>query len=338
MITAVNTVLVSNAAAATGGAAVFYTGALTSIAAADKGKLVMVDQNGVAIATPASTSNYIKIGVIGDVTTTAAPNGTSVSVADIKWGAPIFKGTPGTSIASAYAAPANQVTTINLAGGAFEAAAGILHDFTVRVLYHDVETPNTEFTQTFYANDVTGTTATAVATAAATALAAAINKDKRSRITATAAAGVLTLTGKNVPDNGIDEYQLVEFDASFYEYVVGAFDVAAKTAVDGVTISTVPANYGVGYWQTVRDMENRYMGYTGMVFRGAEPEMVQPIVATSGNNYNRLSINFEQFYRSADNQYAKETPINYQIFAKGTLATVATALNTFMGAKLTETV
>lgn len=294
------------------------------------GDIVLVDDknNIITAASGLDNANSIKIGVVHGTTQIADPNnpGDLLTVPNIEWGMPIQKGVAGIATSGLYTAATEQTYAFNAAGVTF--TAGMPRDFGLRILYKDVDTvASAQFTYTYYAYDITS------AANLVTKFAERINKDPRSRVNATVSGTTLTLTGLPISiDNNIDEYEQVSFEASMYEIPRDITLFATpKLPVAGLTTTNTVGNPGAGSYQMVLDAERRYRGYKGHVFTGAYPEVEGKQYATEGTNYNWMTINFNNLYRSNDNQYIKDTPIGYEVYCSGTdLANITEWVNTFL--------
>lgn len=185
--------------------------------------------------------------------------------------------------------------------------------YVLRIAYNDVLEMPIQFTQSFevYATDATAATL-------ATAFAAAINSrttsaGRNARVSATAAAGVLTLTAKNITiDDTIDT--LYEFHAIEIQDVTVTSNGTAAFSSKTVTASDA----GVGYWKVVRDIEKRSLGNRGTMFFNYDKwfNLTGTQRTAVDAQYDVIDILYNNDYRSADNQFIKNTPLETMIFIR----------------------
>jgi hypothetical protein len=195
------------------------------------------------------------------------------------------------------------------------------HRYVLRVLYKDIEANNFQFTHTYevYAESNE-------AHKLAEAFVKKINAHKNRRIQAQNDAAVLTLTAMVKDDNegvySLNEYSVVDMEASLYHTVPGALLANQPEAVVGATIVKTPGNPGRGFWKQVRDAEVRYMGYKGHVFTGAYPEVEQARKVVEGTKYDCAVIENDNLYLSNDNQYIKTTPLTTEVYCPGMVGSI----------------
>lgn len=135
-------------------------------------------------------------------------------------------------------------------------------------------------------------------------------------------------------DNAVDslaEYSIVSMDASLYVTIPGALLSNQPEKVTGAVITKTEGNPGKGFWKQVRDLELRAMGYNGHVFTGAYPSIEQDRMVTKDAEYNYVTIENDNLYLSADNQYIKTTPLRANIFCEGAVTAITGALDKFIG-------
>jgi hypothetical protein len=154
----------------------------------------------------------------------------------------------------------------------------------------------------------------------AAAIVKKINKHANRRVNASASAAVITLTAMEKDDNNgvysLNEYSVVDMEASLYVTIPGAILSNQPDAIPGATIVKTPGNPGKGYWKQVRDAEVRYMGYQGHVFTGAYPEVVQDRMVEQDATYDYITVENDNKYLSNDNQYIKTTPLTTELYVK----------------------
>ena len=162
---------------------------------------------------------------------------------------------------------------------------------------------------------------------AAAALIKAVSGTSASTASATALEGgvdatlsTLLLTAKAKDDNegvnSINEYSVVDVNASVYYTIPGVLLSNQPEAVSGVTITKTTGNPGKGYWKQVRDMEVRAMGYKGHVFTGAYPTVEQARLVEEGATYDSFTIEHDNKHLTPDNQTVKEAPLMESIYVK----------------------
>ena len=227
-----------------------------------------------------------------------------------------------------YEAPVQQKIEIDATSATVTAG----YRYVLRIVYNDLYEHPGQFTHTY---ETVATSATA--SDVLNALASQINKHPGRRVTAAVSSNKLTLTALAKDDNegkySINEYSVVNMDASLYFTIPGALLSNIPEAVPGATITKTVGTPGKGYWKQVRDAEMRNMGYKGMVFIDAYPMIVQDKVVDENTTYDTLTIEADNIYLSPDNQYHKDTPVETQVFVKsGSLAssTFKTYLDTFV--------
>lgn len=312
MITYVNTVFVSNDSTSSALA--------SSLASGNKGQFIIwdFDQNKAAD----NTSARFKIGMFtGKTNKQINPNtGAVTNVADIKWSNIInvadIKG--WTVTPAPVSNPVTEdVVTIDL----HSLDAAVLTEFAkggkriiVRLTFKDLPTRFRKWTESYEYVTAAGDTKATIATA----IANMINKEwKRARVTAAATTTsgqekvVLTAMAYD-DDNYVDSinwYNKVRFNANIYwtDPAAEGWESLNKNFPKGVAITKVPGKTHVGYGKLVRDREAQAMGYEGILNRG---EGTWPIVkpameANITTNYNVITLEFENMYRSADDLFRK---------------------------------
>lgn len=312
MITYVNTVFVSNDSTSSALA--------SSLASGNKGQFIIwdFDQNKAAD----NTSARFKIGMFtGKTNKQINPNtGAVTNVADIKWSNVInvadIKG--WTVTPAPVSNPVTEdVVTIDL----HSLDSAVLTEFAkggkriiVRLTFKDLPTRFRKWTESYEYVTAAGDTKATIATA----IANMINKEwKRARVTAAATTTsgqekvVLTAMAYD-DDNSVDSinwYNKVRFNANIYwtDPAAEGWESLNKNFPKGVAITKVPGKTHVGYGKLVRDREAQAMGYEGILNRGEgtwpiiKPAMEADITA----NYNVITLEFENMYRSADDLFRK---------------------------------
>lgn len=294
------------------------------------GDITVVDQNMKAATAPANAS-ALYIGVCTGKEEITLPNGTVSEVSIMKYSDKIQKQSKPSYVASAYEAPENAKIEIDLS--AAEIVNG--HRYVLRVLYKDIEAANFQFTHTYEV-----ITTSEVADDLGNAMLKQINNHPNRRVNATYAGSKLTLTAKDKNwDNAVDslaEYSIVSMDATLYVTIPGALLSNQPEKVSGAVITKTEGKPGKGFWKQVRDLELRAMGYDGHVFTGAYPSIEQERMVTKGAQYNYVTIENDNLYLSADNQYIKTTPLRANVFCEGATTALTNALDAFMGVEVAD--
>lgn len=166
-----------------------------------------------------------------------------------------------------------------------------------------------------------------------------ITKGRNKVITATNAAGVLTITALPVWSstsdvNSIDGLVMNDF-AAYLNYVDNDYNWEEVPLTSAKTY--VGSDRGYGTWESIRDAEKNAMAYEGVSNYTWFPVIKPAMRTVKGANYNLITIENDRVYRSADNQYNKETSLVQLIALQtGTGATAAqgtevlATLNTWM--------
>lgn len=332
MITYVNTVFVSNNDSAT---------LATSLNSVAKGQFIVwdFDQNKVAD----NTSARFKIGMgTGktakqiDPQTKAMKNvptikwSNFINVADIKgWAvenAPETNAVTEDTIVIDFSTIDNSLMTNTFAKGGKR--------IIVRLTFKDMPHRFRKWTESYeYVTEEDDD-----ATKIAQNIANMINKEwKRARVEATADAGKLTLVAMKYDDDdsvdSINWYDKVRFNANVYytDPAAEGWESLNKHFPKGLTIDKTPGKTFVGYGKLVRDREAQAMGYEGILNRGEgtwpiiKPSMETDITA----NYNVITLEFENMYRTADDLFRK-TKQSVEIYSKAALTNIVNKLNAFV--------
>lgn len=303
MIQHVNTVLIGKT----------LPSAYTTADALTAGDVALFDQNRAIIKTAAdaakATSLYI--GVAQNKVKVTMPDGSVADKANIKFGNEIQKNSNPSAVIGEYVAPVQDKIVITLTDATIIAG----HRYVLRIVYKDMYEAPGQFTHTY---EVFAANTTAADLAAA--IVKKINKHANRRVNASASAAVITLTAMEKDDNSgvysLNEYSVVDMEASLYVTIPGAILSNQPDAIPGATIVKTPGNPGKGYWKQVRDAEVRYMGYQGHVFTGAYPEVVQDRMVEQDATYDYITVENDNKYLSNDNQYIKTTPLTTELYVK----------------------
>ena len=303
MITRVGTVLIGKNCPAS------YTTA-DALAAGD---VAMFDQDRKIIKTAAEAvkASTLYIGVAQDKVTVTKPDGSTEQKANIEFSNAIQKDSNPSAVIGEYEAPVQEKVVITLTSATITAG----NRYVLRIVYKDMYEDPGQFTHTY---EVFAANTTAADLAAA--IVKKINKHANRRVNASASAAVITLTAMEKDDNNgvysLNEYSVVDMEASLYGTIPGAILSNQPDAIPGATIVKTPGNPGKGYWKQVRDAEVRYMGYQGHVFTGAYPEVVQDRMVEQDATYDYITVENDNKYLSNDNQYIKTTPLTTELYVK----------------------
>lgn len=303
MIQHVNTVLIGKTLPST----------YTTADALTAGDVALFDQNRAIIKTAAdaakATSLYI--GVAQNKVKVTMPDGSVADKANIKFGNEIQKNSNPSVVIGKYVAPVQDKIVITLTENTIIAG----HRYVLRIVYKDMYEAPGQFTHTYEVF-----AANTSAADLANAIVKKINKHANRRVNASAHAAVITLTAMEKDDNNgvysLNEYSVVDMEASLYVTIPGAILSNQPDAIPGATIVKTPGKPGKGYWKQVRDAEVRYMGYQGHVFTGAYPEVVQDRMVEQDATYNYITVENDNKYLSNDNQYIKTTPLTTELYVK----------------------
>lgn len=287
--------------------------AYTSADTLSAGDVALFDQNRAIIKTvaDAAKATSLYIGVAQNKVKVTMPNGSVADKANIKFGNEIQKNSNPSAVIGEYVAPVQDKIVITLTDATIIAG----HRYVLRIVYKDMYEAPGQFTHT-YEVFAANTTAADLATA----IVEKINKHANRRVNASASAAVITLTAMEKDDNNgvysLNEYSVVDMEASLYVTIPGAILSNQPDAIPGAKIVKTPGNPGKGYWKQVRDAEVRYMGYQGHVFTGAYPEVVQDRMVEQDATYDYITVENDNKYLSNDNQYIKTTPLTTELYVK----------------------
>lgn len=283
------------------------------------GEVALFDQNRAILKTAdeAAKASSLYVGVAGPKINVTMPNGTVAQKANIEFSNEIQKSSKPSAVIGDNVEPTQDKVVVTLTNATIVAG----HRYVLRVLYKDIEANNFQFTHTYevYAESNE-------AQKLAEAFVKKINAHKNRRIQAQNVAAVLTLTAMVKDDNegvySLNEYSVVDMEASLYHTVPGALLANQPEAVAGATIVKTPGNPGRGFWKQVRDAEVRYMGYKGHVFTGAYPEVEQARKVVEGTKYDCVVIENDNLYLSNDNQYIKTTPLTTEVYCPNMVGSI----------------
>ena len=313
MITSVNTVLVAQKCTASGETESDWK--VGDLAMFDENKKFIKDEEAAAKA------GSIYLGVITDSVDVLEPNsedGTPHKMPVFKWSSEIQKsGHPRATITDFTETKEEKVEIKCNADTDNDAIVG--HRYVLRIVYKDINEAPGQFTHTYEVYAKTNKFEDVF-----NELEKKINGHKNRRVKAkveTHASSKKKLTLEALPkddNDGIDslnEYSQVSMEVTFYETIPGALLANQPKPIEDIAIVKTAGTPGNGNWKVVRDMERRYMGYTGHVFTGAYPSVEQKMLVEKDGKYDTLTIECDNLYLSNDNQYIKTTPITTTVYA-----------------------
>jgi hypothetical protein len=204
--------------------------------------------------------------------------------------------------ATPYDAKSEQTDSYNLTG--LTPSAGT--EYFVRIVYKDMNEHPGQFTQTYRVIATDNTLATLVV-----ALNGKINAHSGRRVNSTTNnTTTLVLTGRAIPDctsslTNIDVFKMVEFE-SFINYI-DANGYWVEVPMTSKTV--VPADYGSGTWELVRDLEKLALPYRGIHNFTLFPVQLPTVDTVKSKTYDLIVIEHDKSYVSPDNQYMKQAPL-----------------------------
>lgn len=158
--------------------------------------------------------------------------------------------------------------------------------------------------------------------------------------TSTATTGeVIQLVAMKYDDDesvdSINWYNKVRFNVNMYytDPAAEGWESLNKHFITGATIQKVPGKTSPSSAKLVRDREAQAMGYEGILNRG---EGTWPIIKPAMNTeldkqYNSVTIEFENMYRTADDLFRK-TKQSVEIYTTAATSTITTVLGYITGA------
>ena len=282
--------------------------AFTKTTGIEDGEVIVLDKNLSILAagkTIADTDTIFICQGTGDTYDYTDEEGTAVStVRKIILSDPIegklVKKFTGTS----YDAKSEQIDTYTLTG----LVPVVGTEYFVRIVYKDMNEHPGQFTQTYRIIATDALLATFVV-----AMNAKINAHSGRRVNCTTnTTTTLVLTGRAIPGcttgtSDLEEFRMVEFE-SFLNYIDSDGNWAINTATAPSPVRTV-ADYGVGTWELIRDMEKRALPYLGVHNFTMFPVQVPTVRVVKDETYDMIVIEHDKSYVSPDNQYVKQAPL-----------------------------
>lgn len=324
MITYVNTVLVGKGKGVVEDPKTLAGKETKAAAIAEAGKMVVESID----------DSKFRVGLVTGKTTEAYINGKHTYSPIVRWSNEIkirdIKGMAVTNYADNE--DSEEIVTIDLSEvkNIEELAEGSKR-VILKLTYKDLPTRFRKWTESYEYVTAPGDDATAIAKGLESDI---MRNYKRARIDAKAEGDVLTLTALPYDDDdtvdSISPANKVRFSASMWYTDPQAAGFASKNkyALVGAKIEKTPGVQSVGNWKVVRDAESQAMGYMGILNRG---ECTWPIIKPEmnveiGQEYDTLTLEFENMYRAADDIFRK-TKQTLQVFEpKGELTDVISAI------------
>lgn len=298
--------------------------AYTNVDALAVGDIAMFDQDGKLLANEAAVAGATKVrfGLVEKKEPVTMPNGTISPKNSITYSQFIDRrrvATPSLAL-QAYQAPVEDRVTINFAGVTVSETAR----YAVKFIYRDLSQYKFQVTKTYDFYAVAGTTPAQLAQG----IAKAINSDKDRRVSATVATSTITLDALSVTDNdgknSINEYSQVSMDVYVYKTTESTFLYYNQVIPAGIVITRVAtSDPGKGNAKIVRDRERTALAYKGATNRIYFPGNLHypELHVDLAKTYDTLVVEWNNLYRSPDNQYIKDTPLAVEIYAEAGTAT-----------------
>lgn len=213
----------------------------------------------------------------------------------------------------------------------------------VRITYKDLPTRYRKWTESYEYVTMIDDDAEKIAKG----IAAQINGQwKRARVIADAKTekGKIILTAMKYDDDNdfdtINRAAKVRFNANLYftDPAAEGWESLNKHYLQGAVIEKVPAKQYPAIGKLVRDRENQAYGYQGILNRGmCTWPIIQPErIADDSKVYDNLTLEFENMYRAADDIFRK-TKQTVEIYTVGGTSALEEKLADFAGAPVEET-
>lgn len=188
----------------------------------------------------------------------------------------------------------------------------------IRVTFKDLPTKHRKWTETYEYVTAFGDDAEKIATG----IAWVINSQyKRARVSAEAQGTKVVITGMPYDDDDVQDSlswaAKVRFNVNMYytDPAGEGFTANNKYYLDGVTITKKPGKWYPATGKLVRDRESQSFGYMGILNRGeCTWPIIKPAMTADINiNYDAITLEFENMYRTADN-WLKNTKQAVEIY------------------------
>jgi hypothetical protein len=283
-------------------------------------------QYGIAAALPTNTRRF-RFGLVGDTFNdgTLPTRATKASIQYSQW----VQKDSISSVTSANAeAPTYCSVEIDMTG--FAPVLGTTYE--LRVVRNDIYEHPGQQTYSYYYTAKSTTLDTMGA-----AFVKSLNADPNIGVTAAYADSVLTLEAQEIDwSNGlhpVDRWSMIDIDANVTFRGQGLLAISGAKQAIPATIAKVAPQPGHGFWKVVRDQEHDSLLYRGIEYSVATqyPFIAPEPNTVIGGEYNGVSIEYNNMYRSNDNQYIKDTPLSIQLYTTAAVSNIVTAVNTWLG-------
>lgn len=346
MVNYVNTVLVSNGEGAVLTAAPAAASSM-SAASADAGKFIIAncdpnvadgDLYNVTTGT-AGDIQTIKVGIVTKKNTVLRKkDGSAQYLPVIKWSNEIKAADIKSFNTLTYVADTEDTVEIDFAGlvqPELDKFAEGGKRIIVRLTYKDMPHRYRKWTESYEYVTVAGDTKNTIATG----IANLINREwKRARVQATAAGTKVTIVALPYDDDdsadSLNWANKVRFNANIYwtDPAGDGWESTNKHFPNGTTITKTPGKQYPASAKLVRDRESWAMGYQGILNRGEGTwPIIKPDMETDlTQNYDGITLEFENMYRAADD-IQRKTKQTLEVYGKtGTLDDLKGILEAFV--------
>lgn len=313
MITYVNTVLVGTGEG-TVLSAMPEKNASKATVDANIGKYIVTDVNGTALtSSTADDTQAIKVGLV-----TGSFFSKGYYFPKIKWSNIIKRDDLKSYKYTEYAAESEDAVTIDFSKAAAVAATQTIR-VVVRLTFKDLPTRFRKWTESYDVEVAENASITKGDIVDLFVTSINTKNANRARVIASKVSNNLVLTAMPYDDDesvdSISPANKVRFTANAWLTKPEASGFASKNKYEAAVITKTFGNAPVGSWKLVRDAEAQAMGYQGILNRG---EGTWPIIkpgmnVVAGANYDTITLEFENMYRSADDLQRK-TKQTLQIF------------------------
>lgn len=267
-----------------------------------------------ATAADAAGKKSLTFGIVEGKETVYDEAGLAKTISLVHYSKPLQKKALSSVVYSAYSAPVEDSVKITF-GSSFAVEVG--HRYVVRISRTDIE--EHPGIQTYSYDHVATTTSL---TDLIAVFVTKINKDARPGVVATSTASSITITAKAKDDNdtipSLVLYSQVTLEVSIFKTIPTGLLTNAPIALADVTVEKTFGTPGKGNWKIVRDREDYALAYRGILYRsnGIWPYVAPELKVEKNATYDTISIEYDNDYRSADNQYIKNTPLAVEVYVK----------------------
>lgn len=269
------------------------------------------------------TIKELLFGLVSGTTNAVSADGTLTPVNVVEWSTPIQRKSVKNVVANAFVAPIEDKVTINF--GSFVPEVG--HRYVLRIQRNDIYEHPGAMT---YSYDHVASTASLTDLIAA--FVKQINKDQRPGVVATSTATTLVITAQPKEYKKYEGYSQVAINAFMYRNIPSGLVTSTPYQIPGISIDKVNGTPGKGNPAIVNDRENAALGYRGITYR---ENVVYPFIAPAlnanlANNYNEFVVEYDNIYRSNDNQYLKDTPLSIEVYSTSDVTSLEDIVKAFM--------